>query len=271
MEQTAIVKLRAWVRKPASIIGVVMALFIIINGVYFGLQLWPGHRDYQTAQEELSSARARLTQIASQPDPKKVTREEIQSALEQVPTFNYAADVVLQLINFAMQANVKLASFKMIADKDVEKEVIIETIDSLEGGGSGAEGNETSVTVRTSSSSSIIQENKYEITAIGSLHAVFNYFELLASNQSITDIRSWSLGEAEESESADDDLDQESLDTRYALRFEFSLYSVPSYEKEFGTGMRQDTSIENVMRELQQRFPELIDFESILPNKEETQ
>lgn len=266
------IKLRTWVRKPASLVALSATLFVVANAAYLGLRTLPGLEDSRAAQDGLKTARQQLARLESRPAPKQVTREQTEALLREVPTKQYEADVMLRLAEFADSAGVRLAMFKHTEEKAATDGGLERQIEQL-GGGEAADGQaDDQVQPATGNAgadaSGIIQTDNYEITAMGPLPLVFNFFDLLAGNEAITNITNWSLSEHTDVELAD--MPEFEGKLVYDLTFGFSVYSAPSYEKDFGTTRDADTATERSMGRLLERFPEARAFQSIAPSKEET-
>lgn len=278
----SIIKLRTWARKPASIVALTAGFLVIVNAAYFGLQTLPGMSERKAERSQLADMRQQLEQVSKLPDPIRVTDADIQAVLTEVPTVHYTSNVIVQLGKFAQQSGVKIASYKELgggarasASTSTQSNNLEQDIENLENStGYSIKGTESAAgSAATSGSQPLIVAEKYGIMAMGPLANVVNYFELLAANPTITNIEQWGLIPLAEGDLMDweDDPDFNSDETYYGLTFTFSLYSVPTYEEEFGVGKKKDTSVEITMNELKQRYPGVIDFESILPSEEETQ
>lgn len=263
MENAAIHKLRVWARKPASVVALSAAVFIVANLAYFGLETLPAYHDRTTARTELDNATQRYEQAMRIPDPKRATDEEIEALLGEVPTRHYASDVIRKLLELERQSEVKISSLKVNNAKTMPQDALEQQIDSLSGE-SAAGGTTLPAADETGGTSGFVQADPYEITATGPLSHVFNFFDLLASNEAITNITSWSLSENKESDSGASD-GTPSGEEIYDLTFSFTMYSVPSYEEALrgGPSASGGSSVEETMEEMRRRFPDIRDFQSI--------
>ncbi|MFD0671637.1 hypothetical protein [Cohnella sp. GCM10027633] len=269
MEQTAMIRIRAWASKPASLVALSATLFVVANAAYLGLRTLPGLEERSAARASMTAAQERLVQLESRPAPKQPTREQADALLREVPTKHYEADVMLRLGEFADSAGVRLALFKHTEEKAAAEGGLEQQIEQLGGGADGADAEgQAPAPTEGAGTDGLIRADSYEITAIGPLPLVFNFFDLLASNEAVTNITNWSLTEHKDEGIGD----VAEFDGRlvYDLTFGFSVYSAPSYEKLFGTTREAESATEESMGRLLERFPEARAFQSIAPSKGET-
>lgn len=259
MDESIKLRIRYWSRQPKAILMLTGSILVILNGIFFAWQTLPGYLHRTEVRDELVALERQLKHLSLQPNPQRVSDAAVAELLNEVPTNTEASDVLSTLLDFSAEAEVWISLFKQ-ANDTASADPLEQQINELSG--SEAAGTELESPVTAPEQGSPFHEESYEITINGSLAKLLNFFDLLASNSTVTNIDTWALAEMAES---DAQKMPELADKRgnYTLTLTFSMYSMPAYTSIFGSERTENTSVQEMLKQLQSRYPGIKKFESI--------
>ncbi|KIL36154.1 hypothetical protein SD71_09345 [Cohnella kolymensis] len=266
MEHSIMLRIRHWSRQPKAVLVLTGCIFIILNAVYFAWQTVPGYLQRNQAHEELDAVQRQWNEGSQQPNAQKVSDEAVVQLLREVPTNIVTSEVVSTLLQFSAEAKVWISLFKQGSETLIFDQ-LEQQISGSETAGTAPRSSADSSAADTPTEgargeSGILHEESFELTLQGSLPNLLNFFDLLASNTAITNIGTWTLGEISESEAQ---TIPELTDKKgnYSMTVTFSMFSIPEYAAVFGSDRQERPSINEMLEQLQVRYPAVKTFESI--------
>jgi hypothetical protein len=167
-------------------LAVVLFLFVIPQAVRTGL-----------AQIDLDSALQQKAAVEKRPIPIKMTAEEVQKAVEQVPTKDESARLLMTLRELEKQTKVKINSitFGEGSQKLTQEQLIFGAMASPQptAAPSAAPAPAASPANGSTAGTAVFQEEKITLSLSGTYSQVNEYMDKLHQQTRIISIKDWSL------------------------------------------------------------------------------
>lgn len=288
MEQSGKPSFGDWAKQPKGILILTACLLLLVNLGFFVWQLLPELAVSQRARLMFDQVREQLDAAVGQPQQIQTTDEEVDALVEQVPVLHRGDEVLVELRGFAAQTDVEMVVFRQasaVAAKQtggtLEEQLQQLTDGSAAGGAAAASDTAPAASAADNgkTESGPFERTVYQLELTGSLSGLLNFFDLVAANEHLTEINTWSFDSAAE-ETGDEATGNEATEnsggsnvssssSSFKLNLSIAMYSVPRYAEVFGGAKREDTSIGEVLNDLQLKYPDIQPFRSVRTDEKE--
>lgn len=244
-------------RSPAMLVIVTIAICVALNAAYLGWQVVPGILSDKDVDQQLADSKQQLESLQQQSAPKALDESLVEQLLSEVPTVHAPAEVLEELLGFSAQTGARITRFQQSTPSRAPQ-----SDDSQQADEAAASGTNTNATVYATET--------YQLSLIGALPTLLNYIDLMAANKRLTSVEAWQIAaDTGANDAMMNELEQQG--DIYSLSMTYTMYALPDYEPIFGKGESQDTSIDEMLEQLQRLYPGAADFQSLQSKRDSAQ
>lgn len=245
-------RLLAAIRRPKFILGCLLIVGLLCNIATFYYMTLPPLFEHREKKNELASKQKELEQMVAMPPVVQVSDTQIEDMLRKVPVRIDEVQLLTRFHRYAEESKVVLHNV------EIGKQAA-----SRPGPAEGAADN------RQTDDNSSLQLGQYELKLIGTLPELMSFMDRLKQTEQILDIARWNTVHI--TDSLTDDTNGNLIASEYwiyELYLTIQTHSMPGYAEYFeNQQITEGSSIEDALRQFDERYPQAVQLESVWSNK----